>query len=104
MKGDQWFTLWMTLIQTVGGGLVTLAGVLLGFRFSRRATKQEQVEMLEREELAHWADVLARGRKKLLTDSGTIIGCAKAGRGDEGWEPYREWWSKEWFARKPPKG
>lgn len=54
MKPDQWFTLWMTLIQAFGGGLLTLGGVALGFLFAKRQDKQKRWQ----EDITFWLDHL----------------------------------------------
>ncbi|WP_195165972.1 hypothetical protein [Mycobacteroides abscessus] len=50
MTPDEWFRLWLALLQTVGGGLVTLCGVLLGFRFARVNQRRDAMQ----EDVAFW--------------------------------------------------
>lgn len=47
--------MWMTLIATVGGGLVTLAGVSVGFLFARRSDKQKRWQ----EDVTFWINALS---------------------------------------------
>ncbi|WP_156675759.1 MULTISPECIES: hypothetical protein [unclassified Mycobacterium] len=54
MTSDQWFTLWMTLIQAVGGGLLALGGVGLGFLFAKRQERQNRWQ----EDITFWIDHL----------------------------------------------
>ncbi|GAB2699675.1 hypothetical protein [Nocardia thraciensis] len=62
MTGEEWFRLWMTLLQAFGGGLVTLGGVYLGWRFANRSAKQERWNA----ELNHWINELSRIHRHLL--------------------------------------
>jgi hypothetical protein len=59
---DQWFQFWMTLISTVGGGLVTLGGVALGFLFARRSDKHRRWNA----ELQYWTNELGAVYRRLL--------------------------------------
>ncbi len=60
MQPQQWFMLWMTLISTVGGGLVTLAGIWLAFRFNVINTVAQDQRVRARETLIYLEDQLAR--------------------------------------------
>lgn len=50
MTPDEWFKLWLALLQTVGGGLITLCGVLLGFKFARANQRRDAMQ----EDVAFW--------------------------------------------------
>jgi hypothetical protein len=67
VTGDQWFHLWMTLIQTVGGGLVTLGGVALGFLFARLGDQRKRWQ----EEVTFWIDELSAINRTLFTTFGS---------------------------------
>jgi hypothetical protein len=55
VTGEQWFELWMTVIATLGGGLVTLAGVGVGFLYARRLEKQKRWQ----DDVTFWIDELS---------------------------------------------
>jgi len=59
---DQWFDLWMTLIATVGGGMVTLGGVALGFLFARRSDRHQRWNA----ELQFWTGELGSIYRRML--------------------------------------
>jgi hypothetical protein len=59
---DQWFTLWMTVITTVGGGAVTLGGVALGFLFARRSDRRQRWNA----ELSYWIGELGEIYRRFL--------------------------------------
>jgi hypothetical protein len=42
MDPDQWFRLWLALIQAVGSGLITLGGGYLGYRLAGRADRSQR--------------------------------------------------------------
>lgn len=65
MQPAQWFTLWMTLIATVGGGIVTLVGVTLAFRFNVINTIRQDQRERERESLTRLHTQLADAHKSL---------------------------------------
>lgn len=52
----------MTLIATLGGGLVTLGGVALGFLFARRSDKHQRWNT----ELQYWTDELGAIYRRML--------------------------------------
>jgi hypothetical protein len=52
----------MTLIATVGGGLVTLGGVALGFLFARRSDRYQRWN----DELRYWTDELGGIYRRML--------------------------------------
>lgn len=52
----------MTLIATVGGGLVTLGGVALGFLFARRSDKHERWNT----EVQYWTEELGAIYRRML--------------------------------------
>lgn len=62
MTGDQWFQLWMTLIQAVGGGLIALGGVALGFLFARSGERQKRWQ----DEITFWIDHLSAVNRSLF--------------------------------------
>ena len=65
MTGDQRFTLWMTLISTVCGGAVTLAGVLIALVHGRRQQATGAALGLERDRRAAHQEELKHRRYQL---------------------------------------
>jgi uncharacterized iron-regulated membrane protein len=65
MQPQQWFTLWMTLISTLGGGLVTLTGVVLAFRFNIINTVAQDERVREREGLGRLEAALLNAHRVL---------------------------------------
>jgi hypothetical protein len=48
LKPDQWFTLWITLLQVIAGGVATLAAVWIGAAFALRGQRRSADEQRSR--------------------------------------------------------
>lgn len=81
MDPDQWFRLWLAIMQTVGGGLVTLAGGYFGYRLAGRGERDKlKVEKLQ------WVNDRLRSLSSAVGDApDTVPGHLVAEMALEGW-------------------
>lgn len=72
MSGDQWFQLWMTIVQVVVGGIATLAAVFVGARLALGASRRQAIEDRSRGVAAKLASGLEEAGTALSAFAGNI--------------------------------